>query len=162
MKHSWQKHIINVERQLNEQIKQKMDDKKIMNLAKLKMFEKQQMIKSLRDQFESVATLMNIPTKRDIANLSKIAKQIEEKLDNLEEKWIILGSPSMKMKRVTLKRRSVRPLWQESDKNCMEDEQKFVSEDEQNARQKKEKLKKLMDALNSVHDMNLESIFTKG
>jgi len=162
MKHSWQKHLIKAERHLNEQIKRSMDDKKVMNLAKLKLFEKQQAIKSLRDQFESVATLLNIPTKRDIANLSKIAKQIEDKLDQLEENWIITGLPSSQMKRVSLKRRSLRPLSVENEQNLVQEEQAFVSAKEQNARKKKEKLKKMMSALNGFNDMNLDGILSKG
>jgi hypothetical protein len=119
-----QKKLSIIENELNDQVRKHLDNKKMYHLAKILLFEKQKNVHALRDHFESLATLINIPTKTDIANLSQLAKQIEEKLDCLLEQLLCMFHNQSDMKKVSLPRKRVKKIWDQQVVNLNENTKK--------------------------------------
>ncbi|WP_157076763.1 hypothetical protein [Halalkalibacter krulwichiae] len=95
---------------LNKKIKNWLTDPKtIKNTSKAINLHSVQ-IKTLRDYIELLAVQLNIPTKDDVANVAKLAIQIEEKIDLLEERLFRLTNeidrkePTYKFKSNALER----------------------------------------------------------
>lgn len=81
---------IQTENHLNQLIQKRLNDKNLIHFANLSIQKHTEDLKSLRDYQELLALQLNIPTKDDVANVAKIAIQIEEKLDLLENQIFYL------------------------------------------------------------------------
>jgi hypothetical protein len=81
---------LQTENQLNQLIQKRLSDKNLIHLANLSIQKHTEDLKSLHDYQELLALQLNIPTKDDVANVAKIAIQIEEKLDLLENQIFYL------------------------------------------------------------------------
>jgi hypothetical protein len=79
-----------LEKGLNEAIQEKLDDEKLIKLAKLGIAHHTDTLKVIRQQQNLAAQHLNIPTKDDLANMAKLVIQIEEKLDEMDEKLSML------------------------------------------------------------------------
>ncbi|MDT8861588.1 hypothetical protein N0O92_15325 [Alkalihalobacillus sp. MEB130] len=74
------------ERKVNKAIHHLLEDGKMINLLKCGAKIHGKWVKDLREYMNLLTVYLNIPTKDDVANVGKLAKQIEEKLDSLEER----------------------------------------------------------------------------
>ncbi|WP_052948732.1 hypothetical protein [Mesobacillus campisalis] len=79
-----------VEKGINEAIQSKLDNEKMIKLAKLGLARHTDTLKALREQQNLAARQLNIPTRDDLANMAKLGIQIEEKLDEMDEKLSVL------------------------------------------------------------------------
>ncbi|OLO39332.1 hypothetical protein BTR23_09825 [Alkalihalophilus pseudofirmus] len=84
------------EESLNKLIHKLLEDPEIMNLIKLGSKKHAHLIKKVREYSEMLALQLNIPTKNDVANVAQLVRQIEEKLDAIEEKLIDLMQEAKK------------------------------------------------------------------
>ncbi|WP_096435239.1 hypothetical protein [Alteribacter populi] len=85
------------ESQLNKLVHQRLEDPRTIKKTRSRMQNHANSLKKLRDYTEILALQLNMPTKDDIANVTKIAIQIEEKLDDLEEKILLLAKEQEKI-----------------------------------------------------------------
>jgi prefoldin subunit 5 len=78
------------ERQLNGLLYMMSDNNEFVKLLKAGTDGHARYLELLRKRQDLVAGLMNIPTKKDVANVAKLSIQAEEKIDLLEEQiWKI-------------------------------------------------------------------------
>ncbi|WP_053363707.1 hypothetical protein [Bacillus sp. FJAT-27251] len=85
------KHLgFQLEKGINEAIQRKLDNEKMIKLAKLGLARHTDTLKALREQQKLAAHQLNIPTRDDLANMAKLGIQIEEKLDEMDEKLSVL------------------------------------------------------------------------
>ncbi|MFK9094509.1 polyhydroxyalkanoate biosynthesis repressor PhaR [Bacillus salipaludis] len=83
------------EKQLNGLIYNLADNKEFVHTANLGLNTYSRYLEQLRKNQEFIAALMNIPTKKDVANAAKLSIQAEEKIDILEEQiWNLQESVS--------------------------------------------------------------------
>ncbi|EKN68770.1 hypothetical protein BABA_11976 [Neobacillus bataviensis LMG 21833] len=83
------------EKQLNGVLYNLTDNKEFVRTASAGLNTYSRYMKQLRKNQEFVAALMNIPTKKDVANAAKLSVQAEEKMDLLEEQiWNLQDSVS--------------------------------------------------------------------
>lgn len=73
------------ERQINGLVYRATDNKEFVRFAKTGLDIHSRYMELLRKNQELMAGLMNIPTKKDVANVAKLSVQAEEKIDLLEE-----------------------------------------------------------------------------
>ncbi|WHY87846.1 polyhydroxyalkanoate biosynthesis repressor PhaR [Neobacillus novalis] len=73
------------EKQLNGLLYKLTDNKEFVQTANIGLDVYSRYLERFRKNQELIAALMNIPTKKDIANAAKMSIQAEEKIDNLEE-----------------------------------------------------------------------------
>jgi prefoldin subunit 5 len=73
------------EKQLNGMLYMMTDNKEFVRLAKTGLDSHSRYMELLRKNQELMAGLMNIPTKKDVANVAKLSIQAEAKIDILEE-----------------------------------------------------------------------------
>lgn len=89
------------EKQVNDYIHLWTNTEDFVSLSKLSTESHANFIERLRKNQELLATQLNIPTKKDLANVSKLTIQTEEKLDNLEEQiWSLADSVQQSNKEV--------------------------------------------------------------
>lgn len=83
------------ERQLNGLLYMMTDNNEFVRLMKTGTESHARYMELLRKNQELMAGLMNIPTKKDVADVAKISIQSEEKIDKLEEQiWNLQDSMS--------------------------------------------------------------------
>jgi chromosome segregation ATPase len=83
------------ERQINSLLFKAADNDEFVRLTKLGLDAHARYLELLRKNQEVMAGIMNIPTKKDVANVAKLSIQAEEKIDILEEQiWNIQDSLS--------------------------------------------------------------------
>lgn len=70
--------------QLNERFQQLLDDPKTIKYAQLFMNKHSSFLEKIRQRSDTLALQLNLPTKDDVANVANLAKQLEEKLDQIE------------------------------------------------------------------------------
>ncbi|WP_144548663.1 hypothetical protein [Bacillus sp. X1(2014)] len=81
------------ERQLNGMLYMLTDNNEFVRLLKVGTDGHARYMERLRKNQELMAGVMNIPTKKDIANVAKLSLQTEEKIDILEEQvWNLQDS----------------------------------------------------------------------
>ncbi|OLS41875.1 hypothetical protein BTR25_00445 [Bacillus sp. MRMR6] len=81
------------EKQLNGMLYMMTDNKEFVRLAKTGLDSHSRYMDLLRKNQELMAGLMNIPTKKDVANVAKLSIQAEAKIDILEEQiWNLQDS----------------------------------------------------------------------
>jgi chromosome segregation ATPase len=73
------------EQQLNGLLYKMSDNSEFVRLLKVGTDAHSRYMELLRKNQETVAGLMNIPTKSDVSNIAKLSVQAEEKIDSLEE-----------------------------------------------------------------------------
>ncbi|WP_416150715.1 hypothetical protein ACM26V_07040 [Salipaludibacillus sp. HK11] len=73
------------EAQLNDHFKRFIDDPKTINVNQLLMKKHLSILEKLRKHSETLALQLNLPTKDDVARVANLTKQLEEKLDKIEE-----------------------------------------------------------------------------
>ncbi|WP_227938255.1 hypothetical protein [Alkalihalobacillus deserti] len=83
------------EAHLNKLIHKWLDDPDIINLIKLGAKQHIRLMKLVREYADVLATQLNIPTKDDVRNVAQLAIQIEEKLDDLEDKMLTISKKAM-------------------------------------------------------------------
>ncbi|MDQ0255295.1 hypothetical protein J2S74_002677 [Evansella vedderi] len=74
----------------NTKIKKQWNDSNVVKISDLALKRHLQLLKNLRKYSDVIALQLNLPTKQEVANIAKLAVQIEEKLDDLEEKLLLL------------------------------------------------------------------------
>lgn len=77
-----------LEQQLNERIQALLNNEEVTKLADITSEWSDHTLKALHQYMEVISTILHLPTKDDIANVAKLAIQIEEKLDMLEEHFL--------------------------------------------------------------------------
>ncbi|MEH7436516.1 polyhydroxyalkanoate biosynthesis repressor PhaR [Neobacillus drentensis] len=83
------------EKQLNGLLYMMTDNNEFVRLMKVGTESHARYMELLRKNQELMAGLMNIPTKKDVANVAKLSVQAEEKMDILEEQiWNVQDSLS--------------------------------------------------------------------
>lgn len=83
------------EKQLNGLLYMMTDNNEFVRLMKVGTESHARYMELLRKNQELMAGLMNIPTKKDVADVAKISIQSEEKIDKLEEQiWNLQDSMS--------------------------------------------------------------------
>ncbi|MFD2680843.1 hypothetical protein [Bacillus seohaeanensis] len=82
---------IGLERKLNEQIQDAINNKKAINIGSFGIKKTSNSINQLKDLQEILSIHLNYPTKTDVTNLSKLIIQSEEKLDSIEEQIMELA-----------------------------------------------------------------------
>ncbi|WP_018923551.1 hypothetical protein [Salsuginibacillus kocurii] len=75
---------------LNTYIKNLLNHPIIVERTNARLETHAERLKTLQHYTEILAQQLNVPTKQDVANVAKLARQIEEKLDELEERLLIL------------------------------------------------------------------------
>lgn len=80
---------------LNKWLHQLFEDDQMMKLIKQGAKNHRKGLKELREYMNVIALYLNVPTKEDVANVAKISKQIEEKVDAIEER-LMTGSTEVK------------------------------------------------------------------
>jgi hypothetical protein len=73
------------ERQMNGLLYMMSDNNEFVKLLKVGTESHARYLELLRKRQDLVAGVMNLPTKKDVANVAKLSIQAEEKMDNLEE-----------------------------------------------------------------------------
>ncbi|WP_026675146.1 hypothetical protein [Alkalihalobacterium bogoriense] len=73
------------EKHLQQYVQSILADEDFMKLMNQLLNKHVTSIKDLHRYTETIAVQLNVPTKRDVAQLAKLAQQIEEKIDDLEE-----------------------------------------------------------------------------
>ncbi|UOE95313.1 hypothetical protein [Alkalihalobacillus sp. LMS39] len=73
------------EKKLQQYVHSLLADEDFILLMSKILNKHSQTIKQLQNNTETFATQLNMPTKRDVAHIAKLAQQIEEKIDDLEE-----------------------------------------------------------------------------
>lgn len=129
------------EKQLNGLLYRLTDNKEFVRTANSGLNIYSHYLEQLRKNQELIAALMNIPTKKDIANAAKISIQAEEKIDILEEElWNIqdnlsaLGKENVSFLQNVVN--SINQLKSEVEKNSQElSEIKKINTDIQELRQ---------------------------
>ncbi|MBU9713076.1 hypothetical protein [Evansella tamaricis] len=81
---------INSEDYINQNIKEWLNNEKVLEVTNKGIQRHTKFVKLIREYIDLLAFQLNLPTKNDVANVAKLAVQIEEKIDNLEEKLLIL------------------------------------------------------------------------
>lgn len=74
------------ETKLRNYIHSLFEDEDTINLVKKAMHRHLKSVNALQKNTETIAQLLNLPTKSDVANIAKLSIQIEEKIDALEER----------------------------------------------------------------------------
>jgi hypothetical protein len=84
------------ERQMNGLLYMLSDNNEFVKLLKVGTDSHARYLELLRKRQDLVAGVMNLPTKKDVANVAKLSIQAEEKMDNLEEQiWNLQDSISV-------------------------------------------------------------------
>ncbi|WP_223595065.1 polyhydroxyalkanoate biosynthesis repressor PhaR [Neobacillus bataviensis] len=87
------------DKQVNDLLYKLTDNKEFVRTASFGLNTYSFYLELIRKNQELIAALMNIPTKKDIANAAKLSIQTEEKIDILEEQiWNLQDSVSSKTK----------------------------------------------------------------
>ncbi|QOY36509.1 hypothetical protein AWH56_002145 [Anaerobacillus isosaccharinicus] len=68
-----------------------LEDEDTINLVKKVLHRHLNSVNLLQKNTETIAQQLNLPTKKDVANIAKLSIQIEEKIDELEEKVQLLS-----------------------------------------------------------------------
>lgn len=89
------------EGKLNKWLHQLFEDDQVMKLLKQGAKNHRKGLKELREYMNVIALYLNVPTKEDVANVAKISKQIEEKVDAIEERLMTGSTEVKRTKRVT-------------------------------------------------------------
>ncbi|WP_462413573.1 hypothetical protein [Neobacillus sp. Marseille-QA0830] len=74
-----------VEQKVNQQIQELLNKKELVQLADIHSEWMGHNLKALHETMETLAALLHLPTKNDIANAAKLIIQTEDKVDQLEE-----------------------------------------------------------------------------
>lgn len=74
------------EQQINQQIQDLLDNEDLVKLVNKHSDSITNNIKSLQKHVETISNILLLPTKKDIANVARIAIQTEEKVDKLDER----------------------------------------------------------------------------
>ncbi|MDN3015010.1 polyhydroxyalkanoate biosynthesis repressor PhaR [Paenibacillus sp. BSR1-1] len=83
------------DKQINDLLYKLTDNKEFVRTASFGLNTYSFYLERIRKNQELIAALMNIPTKKDIANAAKLSIQTEEKIDILEEQiWNLQDSVS--------------------------------------------------------------------
>ncbi|KHF39996.1 hypothetical protein [Halalkalibacter okhensis] len=80
---------IKSEEKLNGWLKELLSEEAMMELVKLGTKNHKRIMRDIREYMNIITHYLNVPTKDDVANVAKLARQIEEKIDLLEEKMSI-------------------------------------------------------------------------
>ncbi len=80
-----------MEFKLNENIQDSLNKKEILKYLHRHAHLLAPLIKGLKEWAETMSIPLNIPTKNDVANVAKLTKQNEEKLDSVDEQLKILN-----------------------------------------------------------------------
>lgn len=79
---------IKSEKKVNKIVRKWLDDPTVIDLVKLGAKQHVRLLKLVREYVDVLALQLNIPTKADVASVAKLAHNIEEKLDCLEDKMV--------------------------------------------------------------------------
>ncbi|WP_078552539.1 hypothetical protein [Bacillus alkalicellulosilyticus] len=80
------------EEHLRNLVQSILNDDDVIQFVKQALDHHSKKLGDLQEYSEVIATQLNVPSKKDIRNLSKLIKQIEEKVDDIDEK-LLTGSP---------------------------------------------------------------------
>ncbi|MCM3585620.1 hypothetical protein M3182_07640 [Mesobacillus maritimus] len=80
--------VANYEKDLNDFIKDKLNDNQVVALANTEMEKHLKKVRFLRRFSEIIAHQFNFPTRDDLANVSRLVMQLEDRLDHIEEMLI--------------------------------------------------------------------------
>jgi hypothetical protein len=86
-----------IEQQLNQHIQNIVNNDNLINFADEHSNLITNQISSLQRHVETLSTILNLPTKNDVANVAKLTLQTEEKVDKLEEHMIKLTESIQKI-----------------------------------------------------------------
>ncbi|WP_077324193.1 hypothetical protein [Virgibacillus siamensis] len=82
---------VEIETQVNETIQESISNNKLIELSSLVTPFLTQLITKLKENSEVFSSLMNIPTKDDLASTTKLVIETQEKMDALEEQnWQLI------------------------------------------------------------------------
>ncbi|UII55386.1 hypothetical protein LS684_17390 [Cytobacillus spongiae] len=90
---------VKLEAFLNQALQEHLNEGKVIDLFKTKGNACETIVHQLQEYSEAFATIANVPTKTDIANLTKLIIQLEEKMDQLEEQVYQLKETALPTKR---------------------------------------------------------------
>jgi hypothetical protein len=137
------------ERQLNGMLYMMTDNNEFVRLLKVGTDSHARYMERLRKNQELMAGVMNIPTKKDIANVAKLSLQTEEKIDMLEEQvWNLQDSlESLNKGNVAMFQEMVTIIKQ------MKDESAFIQTDFQNLRQEISQLTDIKQELAALKNL---------
>lgn len=79
-----------IEQQLNQRFQNLLNNEDLVKLANGHIDLLTNKFKTLQNSVEVLFTILQIPTKNDVANVAKLILQTEEKVDNLEEQILKL------------------------------------------------------------------------
>ncbi|WP_404332808.1 polyhydroxyalkanoate biosynthesis repressor PhaR [Mesobacillus maritimus] len=81
------------EKGLNDILLTSIDNKELIRMTSLGVGMHSRYVQRLKRNQELMATMMNIPTKHDVANVAKLTVQAEEKVDTLQQQiWALQDS----------------------------------------------------------------------
>ena len=137
------------ERQLNGMLYMMTDNNEFVRLLKVGTDGHARYMERLRKNQELMAGVMNIPTKKDIANIAKISLQTEEKIDILEEQvWNLQDSlETLNKGNVAMFQEMVTIIKQ------MKDESAFIQTEFQNIRQEISQLTDIKQELAALKNL---------
>ena len=137
------------ERQLNGLLYIMTDNNEFVRLLKVGTDSHARYMERLRKNQELMAGVMNIPTKKDIANVAKLSLQTEEKIDMLEEQvWNLQDSlESLNKGNVAMFQEMVTIIKQ------MKDESAFIQTEFQNLRQEISQLTDIKQELAALKNL---------
>lgn len=79
------KHGVNLENQMNDLIREKANNKELIQLEDAVSKVLSSLVKVVGKKQDLVFSILNLPTKNDLANVGKLAIQTEEKIDRVGE-----------------------------------------------------------------------------
>ncbi|WHY68470.1 hypothetical protein [Neobacillus sp. SuZ13] len=137
------------ERQLNGMLYMISDNNEFVRLLKVGTDSHARYMERLRKNQELMAGVMNIPTKKDIANVAKLSLQTEEKIDILEEQvWNLQDSlESLNNGNVAMFQDMVTIIKQ------MKEESAFIQTEFQNVRQEISQLTEIKQELEALKNL---------
>ncbi|WP_026566228.1 hypothetical protein [Bacillus sp. UNC41MFS5] len=137
------------ERQLNGMLYMMTDNNEFVRLLKVGTDSHARYMERLRKNQELIASVINIPTKKDIANVAKLSLQTEEKIDILEEQvWNLQDSlESLNKGNVAMFQEMVTIIKQ------MKAESAFIQTEFQNLRQEISQLTEIKQELAALKNL---------
>ncbi|MDQ0216994.1 hypothetical protein ELQ35_09315 [Peribacillus cavernae] len=91
------------EQQMNQKIQELLNKKEYIQSAAQHSQVIAHKVKKIQDSVEKLSVPFNIPTKKDVANVAKLSIQIEEKIDDMDEKLFYLINEIEELKQKTKK-----------------------------------------------------------
>ncbi|MGD6857764.1 hypothetical protein ACQCVO_22255 [Bacillus infantis] len=98
-----------LEFELNELIKKQLNKEELLLSASANSAVIANMISQCRNMVELLSIPLNFPTKNDVARVAKLAIQVEEKVDQLDEQMLALSSTLAEIKGSLEKLESANP-----------------------------------------------------